>query len=312
MVKDHTLDRISEAFDYTLSQQASIKINAQSADYLLKRFCWQQQRALRPIHVAMLADAMRRGDFFPTPLLVGHMGDPTSRKTDPKLMDGQHRLSAVVVAEAEYEFPVVHYYFGSDEAREQAYRRVDRGASRDFIDTAGHLRGECGLSNKRLNKMAAAIKLIYAFAAHGPFTNSSFARRSNDIAAEQTPHYAPIMAEYCSMVEASPMETPRWAMNMAPVACVLLTMDVVPDTARFFWRAMLGLEDVPVCHPARTFERWLQAAPAGNGQSMSKEAMLRFVSAWNAYIEERELKIVRAAVDFKMLGVGKSLEWFSG
>lgn len=101
-----------------------------------------QNRKLRNGRVESYADMMRRGQWVMT-------GDPIRFDVNGRLIDGQHRLHALALADVTLPMLVI------SDAPEDAFHVIDSGLMRSYADS---LQGVSSGANK-----AAAIRLIYAY-----------------------------------------------------------------------------------------------------------------------------------------------------
>lgn len=133
-------------------------ITPEQAAVMLAETAYVGQRRIRPGHVAFLADEMRRGNFKPRTLIV------VARVNDhQQLLDGQHRLSAVVASGIPQTFLVSYEDYTEDETK-TAYIRIDQGLTRTAIDKYAvlELHTELDLSFTQVNKLAAACRFVLA------------------------------------------------------------------------------------------------------------------------------------------------------
>lgn len=103
-----------------------------------------RNRRLRRPYIAQLAGIMRRGEWR-------FNGDAIRRTPDGALLDGQHRLSAVVEADATVDMLIV------EGLEEEAQDTIDRGLRRMLSDTLD-MRGYSDAKN-----LAAALSWLHRF-----------------------------------------------------------------------------------------------------------------------------------------------------
>lgn len=105
-------------------------------------------RPLREQHVTRLAGAMRRGEWCMN-------GEPIKVGADGRLLDGQHRLSAIVKSGISQAMVILS---GLDPASQDS---MDEGIKRKFSDKL-KMRGETSAV-----QLAAAIYSVYAYLTYG-------------------------------------------------------------------------------------------------------------------------------------------------
>lgn len=107
------------------------KVTPELAEEWLKRN--ESNRNLRPKHVSKLARAMEQGEFH-------FVGDPIRFGTDGRVLDGQHRLFAVMRSGTTHEMLVI---FGLDGDTQQY---MDAGKPRTTADQVGLQLGKSAAS----------------------------------------------------------------------------------------------------------------------------------------------------------------------
>lgn len=119
----------------------------------------ETQRHLRQHHVTFLADEMRRGRFKQRTLIVIGWDKERGRHM---LLDGQHRLMAVVKSDLPQEFLISYEDYQSTDSARRAYTVIDQGMRRTPYDkfSALGLTDRFGMSAELMNKFAAACKFI--------------------------------------------------------------------------------------------------------------------------------------------------------
>jgi len=115
------------------------------------------QRKLRDHHVFLLASEMERGDFVPHNAITFALLDGQRF-----LIDGQHRLQAVVLADVSVSMPVLEIPAHDMEAVRRLYASIDQGLKRtpnDAIRALG-LSDELDLPERHIQRMSGALRLI--------------------------------------------------------------------------------------------------------------------------------------------------------
>ncbi len=103
-------------------------------------------RTVRDGHVARLASDMKEGRWR------GQNGEAIRFDTENRLVDGQHRLWACVIAETPFETLLIRKCDPAD------YSTIGVGAKKQLSDFLGPVHGE-----KNVHLLAAVIRLVYAW-----------------------------------------------------------------------------------------------------------------------------------------------------
>lgn len=226
-------------------------------------------RDVRKRHVSMLAAAMQRGEWVEN-------GDSIKFSKDGTLLDGQHRLMAVVESGIPITAPVVRDLEGN------AQLTMDTGAKRKFAD-ALKLQGETNT-----NTLAGALAILWHYEA-GSLRNKVT---------------APSYAQLLQLLEKNPdiRESVKVGQRLGSILrfspstltvahWVLLQLDT-EDAEFFFARLEDGVnldEDDAI---RRLRESIFQNAVArAKFNQLYMFALL--IKAWNAYREGRPVKVLR-------------------
>lgn len=153
---------------------------ALASSYLEKNIA---NRPLRKQYVAHLSSLMRSGEFRQN-------GDPI-RFNGSVLIDGQHKLSAIVDSGKEFEFVVVRG-LGSD-----AFSTIDKGLHRKTSDT---LQLE-GFTNCKT--LASSLRLVIAYSKNSRATNLSRSESWTDAQAVRWLNENPMLSKYVSAFESN-------------------------------------------------------------------------------------------------------------
>lgn len=132
-------------------------VAADFASALMVQSC-DFQRPLNRQYVKTLADTMERGEFHGG-LGVIVMGKWPGRQSSV-VLDGQHRLAAVVASGRPQWLTMSWVTFPSEAAAKKAYARIDRGRRRTVVDVARALHGGDVAATDYANIMAASKTLL--------------------------------------------------------------------------------------------------------------------------------------------------------
>ena len=143
--------------DNTRLRTEVVVVTPEKANEWLTLCRFNGQRPPRPKIVTFYSEEMKRGDFhFGTTVEFGTVNGSDF------LLDGQHRLSAVVESGVAQTFLVKRMQYHSDNELADAYSRIDQGLRRTTSDQfrAWQLADLYGLTPTWLNKFSAGVKVI--------------------------------------------------------------------------------------------------------------------------------------------------------
>jgi hypothetical protein len=149
-IRGHTGASMNDAFDI-------VNVTPQQAKEWLENNDFERQRPLREHHVLSLAEEMDAGNF------IAHSAIVFARCGDKNyLIDGQHRLNAIVLSDKSVEMTILTKQASSMEQIERWYASIDQGLKRSTRDAikAQNLHSEIGLSERHAGRMSAAVRLI--------------------------------------------------------------------------------------------------------------------------------------------------------
>lgn len=242
----------------------------------------QTNRNLRPALVAKYASDMRNGQWIMA-------GEPIKFDSEGSLLDGQHRLAAIVKSDLTVEMMVVRGL--------PAQSRVvmDSGSARTAGDQL-HMLGYQGHSQA----IAAAARLIIAWRRGELFTGAhSWTITNSDIVGfvEATPTI--VDTTYSAVRVAR-----RTGASPAPTAAAMyLTSQRSADDAQRFWQAMR--EDVvfPPDSPIEALLRRLGEIRREGKRLLSVASLSMQIRTWNAWREGRPVRLVKPAVEGRVIQV---------
>lgn len=230
----------------------------------------EKNRSLQKNRVRLYASDMRAGRWKAT-------AQPVIVDTDGRLQDGQHRLAAVVEADARVEMWVA---FGADPAD---FDSLDLGSPR----SAGQVLGMAGVAQSSLKAAAANHVLRYRFFPHLVWNTAASVSKSEVIKFVETHDLAvPVGAE---MFRRHPgVSQSAW------VACYwLVTSD---SEAPEFWddfaeavKSGTGLGDGDPRLALRNRGMVSAVQKWGSGQS----DVLAVIVAWNHYLSGNRVKFIK-------------------
>ena len=224
-----------------------------------------RNRPIRKTHVQDLADRMRRGEW--------HLnGEPIKFSTSGVLLDGQHRLEAVLESECTVEFMVVY------NLAEEAYETIDTGMKRTMADFFA-VRDE-----KHSKQLSSALRyLSYLLAGRTDF-NSRF-----------TNSQALNVLETHSNVRNSldpGLDVARLMQAGLAAALHYLFSSVDPEKAEEFFERLATGADLCTGHPILQLRQRLLERPKGY-QIRPVMAAALTIKSWNAFYQNRQMVNLR-------------------
>lgn len=193
-------------------------ITPEDAAAMIETMQYGHQRPLRQKKILEYAEDMKRGTFRElTQIFIAiHRGQHI-------ILDGQHRLNAVVAAGKPHLFTIVEKEVDSDAELAQLYSTTDQGIRRTTGDIYGAyaLGEEFGLGKTMLDSFGAAIKFMMSGCASNNF---------NAIRAETIiPHmrlYAPYMQAFNTIIQESNVSAGMYAQlkRTSTIAAALLSL----------------------------------------------------------------------------------------
>lgn len=216
-------------------------------------------RNIRPSAVRSYSRDMSSGNW--------HLnGETVKFAPDGTLLDGQHRLHAVIASGATVQMLVARG------VRPEAMRTVDMGLRRRYAD---HLKIN-GFSNAPT--LASLVRRAVMWE-EGQYLN--------------TGKIQPTAAEMDAFLEACPeiaysaeIASKLSSRNLLPASVIGLAhwlfSDIDPDQATWFIGRVVD-EDVEVDHPARVLNRRIVSMRIAGGRVNESDALALIIRAWNAY-----------------------------
>jgi len=315
-----------------IAHQNAQKINAtprlitpDDAREMLATMQYQYQRPIDKGHVARLAKEIEEGRFTPgTPIRIATVGDAAF------LLDGQHRLSAVVKAQQGVVFTVIEEVAGTADYVAWAYGKTDRGKQRNTADLYRtlDLSEETGLTGTQIIKLSGAVDLLNA----NRMVRPSMKNRIDDAARVALLRlYAPYMQQWGALTQKTMYDVRRATERsyVVAVAMVLLrycpvgrTVNDVTPTVEDFWHGALRLTGVqepididPRYHVHLHLQRTKMTTGSANPSSgvVSADYGSRYlIAAFNKYMRHETVKLIRVndpKSPIVIEGIDPALDW---
>jgi hypothetical protein len=249
---------------------------------------YERQRAIEQFHVDLWAETIRRGEFGPGRqiwfcVLAGRL----------HLVDGQHRLSAVVATLRQIEFQVEFLEVADADALNAAYISFDRiGRSRSLPEVLNAM-GVADIHS--LSKgMATSIfraALLLEFNFDPPHhTVDPIAVRGDNARLEYAKPYWAFGAKYEGLIKGAPVHVRARLRTPSIVAVAVATLIHQPEQAALFWKTLADNDGLRKLDPRHTMLDAIMARDFGSARMMAAKIA---ANAWNAFYEHRTIKTIK-------------------
>jgi hypothetical protein len=276
-------------------------IDPAEAEHMVTTMRYENQRPLRERKVQEYADEMLRGAFRElTQIFIAiYHGRHV-------ILDGQHRLSAVIRSGTPHVFTIVEKEVDTEEELARIYSTTDIGARRTSGDIYGAyaLAEEFGLTKSNLDRLGAAVKFMLTGCVR---TGEQF---RHDAVIPLMRLYAPYMRQYISLVGSGDSTRPIMiaARRSSTVTAALLTLRFsAPKAEREgrppvinFWVGVFTDDGLKIGDPRKAAFRHLsetrvQAVHATHGTTITQPPYsVRYLgSCLNAYIKGENLRYAK-------------------
>jgi hypothetical protein len=262
------------------------------AQRVIEEVNYKGQRQLAASHVAFLADEMRRGTFRAgTQIAFGRLG------RDLHLVNGQHRMHALVQSGEDIEFQILIEDATDAEDLAALWCTFDRGGRNrsDAQVLAAHgISDRYGLSKTVARSIWQAQPLIA-----NRFLRPSFqddpTLRNDDLRMEGCKPWWEIGATYERLIEKAPSVVWKKLASSQAVAVALVTLKYQPTKAAEFWRGIASDDGLRRNDPRKAL-----LIDFGNREwgRKSSDGCVSTSLAWNAFFTSRalsQIKIVNGA-----------------
>jgi hypothetical protein len=273
------------------------------AELLLTSKRYPGQRPVRQWHADRLAVTMRNGTFVQdTPIRIAYC------EGNGYLLDGQHRLNAVIIAGIPQRFTIIEIQADSMEQIAWQYGHTDIGMKRTAGDlyTALDTGGKLGLTKQEVMNLSAAVQFMASGCLHHGRTD----KVADEVALDYMERYAPFMQEYSQLATNCERSIRNAVVRAATLSVALLSLRFTAPYAKrreapdviAFWRGAIFDDGVPLGDPRKLANRHLRNATmggggtaAGGGKSFVTAAYSSryLVSCLNAHIQGRKLAMAK-------------------
>lgn len=251
---------------------------------------YERQRGVRPMHVSALAVQMRRKEWTPgTQIHFAKMTDGWLR-----LIDGQHRLHAVVEANTTVIFQVLVTDATNETEVARLYRRHDRLSIHRTIDDVLKAEGIPGAHEITVASARGVFNAVLVIGSGFAFSSRSarvdpYLFRSDEARLRLCEPWWPVAVQHADAISKAPHPIKKFLTAQGPLAVALVTLRDQEAKADAFWRGLANNDGLKRDDPRSAYLRYLAIGKARAGFWSAKAASV----AWNAFYDNRELDYVR-------------------
>lgn len=266
-----------------------MSFTAVQANQVLNQATYDRQRKISSDHVAVLADIMKHGQWEPKDKL-----DFALFKGDLILVNGYHRMTAQVACGKTIEWTVVVHQCRSMDAVRSLYYKFDTNTK---IRQASQVLAGVGFADKTGLSRQMAVALFNAV----PFIASGFgtSKRDQDILVNRVmdrrlalaSQYVDAAREYEICLEGTPARIKKKFMSGGVTAVALVTLRYQSAVAADFWKGAASNDGLRKGDPRLTLYNDLNSRQMNAGSS--SQSVNSPATAWNAYFDNRNLKIIK-------------------
>lgn len=269
------------------------------ARQILDMFRYSSNRKISQPHVRLLAYDMAQGSWLPGSQLA-FCKLPNGRLV---LVNGNHRMHAVILANTAIEFQICVNAVGSEDEINAAYFRHDfavRSRSIETLAASAQLADGLGVSKEHASAAVKAAVFVHSGLKFITGVNQSPEIRSADGKITAVLGWKGEIQEYGRIIEIADRDLRRRLRAQGVFGCALVTLRYQPQKATAFWAGVAESGSTPAKDPRRTLNVHLSRAQV---QTITEYSLVTAM-AWNAWYRRSHLELVRASKNsvFKLLG----------
>jgi len=265
-----------------------VTVTPAMAEEWLSHNLWNRQRKRAEWQVDRLAIEMEKGRFTPGTQI--HFGVLNG---DPKLVNGQHTLGAIVKYGAPIQLSVLYTDVADEKELGALYGRHDRHRGRTPHDAflAAGLSHELNLSEQEVNSFGSGLKFVLMDFRRPSVNLDVEISASVDRLADEMRQWQPAAGMYFEAVREA-RHGMRGTYRRAPVVAVgLVTFQHQPSLATEFWAGAAGDDALGRNDPRRALNSFLATSTSGHGDPINY--MRAVANAWNKFYDRDDLQFLR-------------------
>lgn len=264
---------------------------------ILNKYNYERQRKITQQSVRAYAGDMKRGRFDPLTQITFGM---VNRKL--VLINGQHRLKAVVESATSQEFQVAIRRFASMAELHESYGRFDRGRLRSMTAAlrASEAGAGLGIPERVRNAAPHAATIIGCDMRRLHPSTIPAELLTKDGKLEAIEPWWPFVAKYASAITCGESDLKRRMITAPVLATALVTLKHQPARAFQFWQEVAQENGTQRVAPSRALAIALRRENLNNYET----ALQLTAKAWNAFYSDQEVKWFRVDASFvyRLLG----------
>ena len=278
-------------------------VTPQLAQYWLGEFNYEHQRRLRQWHVDTLAGEMAFGRFRKRTQI-----NFCEVNGDFFLTNGQHTLNAIVKSQAPCELSVIVLSCANMTEVANDFSRHDTHLTRQMSDSlvAHEIDLLLGVTKTELNMISAAC--FYYMYMKREIRTKSKSQISHDAKLDSVMKYGELAKNALFTLQEPGKKGVSFLCRRTTLSCAMFLYNQEPSLCEDFYGEISKDDGLKRSDPRKTLLEWLrQTITHGGGyESISSKKttpdhilVKAQATAFNAYIERRELKIIRTDRDAK-------------
>lgn len=278
-----------------------VTVNREHAEHLLASYPYERQRHVNPTVVDFYATMMAENKWIPgseIEIAYAPNGDGTMHG---HLVNGQHRLRAVVKSGQPVRFVIKHIACADDNEVALVYGTIDTQRRRGISDyfRALALSDELGLVSSDIGRMSSAVTVI-----ENNFTRLHGYSIENSRRLELIRLYSEVGHKFLALIVGAPASMRRGLRQASVLSLGLVTLDESvrvfgESKVEQFWTGLAFDDGLVIGDPRKTAYRHLaEITNSGTAKRtrIAPEYTSRYVAnCFNAWTENRELKTTRVA-----------------
>ncbi len=244
-------------------------------------FNYARQRPIRQGHVDYLASAITMGELVT--LEVRFAEWPNGNRV---IVDGQHRLRALMAAGRSLPCVAIYYRVESDEDVARLYASIDRQTTRSTMDAvrAYGIEERTGATRDVLRRVAYAAPILSARFSREYGKHKSLIRR-----AEAVEEWVEEGKAFYAATRGGTSEVESLLRRAPVLAVALATFRHAPELAETFWGGLAREDGLRRGDPRHKLLSWMRNMPIVRVGSSILYCMY-VAAAWNAFYEGRTLE----------------------